>query len=94
VFPEGTFGNAEALLPLRMGAFVLAAQAGVPLVPAVLGGTRRVLPAKALLLRPGAVTLRIERPLVAGGFGWSDAIALRDEARRVLESGTAGRSGA
>ena len=94
VFPEGTFGNAEALLPLRMGAFVLAAQAGVPLVPAVLGGTRRVLPANALLLRPGAVTLRIERPLAAGGFGWSDAVALRDEARRVLESGTAGRSGA
>jgi len=89
VFPEGTFGDAEALLPLHMGAFVLAAQAGVPLVPAVLSGTRRVLPANALLLRPGAVTLRIERPLVAGGSGWSDAIALRDETRKVLQSGSA-----
>jgi acyl carrier protein len=88
-FPEGTFGRAEALLPLRMGAFVLAAQADVPLVPAVLTGTRRLLPAGAALPRRGTATLRIERPLVAGGFGWSDAVALRDEARKVLESGSA-----
>ena len=86
-FPEGTFGAGKELLPLRMGAFVLAAQAGVPLVPAVLSGTRKVLPANAVLLRPGAVALRISAPLAATGFGWNDAVALRDEARKVLQSG-------
>jgi 1-acyl-sn-glycerol-3-phosphate acyltransferase len=85
-FPEGTFGAAPELLPLRMGAFVLAAQADVPLVPAVLEGTRRLLPAGAALPRPADVTLRIAAPLRAGGFGWNDAVALRDEARRVLEA--------
>ena len=89
-FPEGTFGPSEGLLPLRMGAFVLAAQADVPLVPAVLSGTRRLLPANAVLPRPAAVSLRIGRPLRAAGFGWNDAVALRDEARKVLESGSAG----
>jgi 1-acyl-sn-glycerol-3-phosphate acyltransferase len=86
-FPEGTFGAGKELLPLRMGAFVLAAQADVPLVPAVLSGTRKVLPANAVLLRPGAVALRISAPLAATGFGWNDAVALRDEARKVLQSG-------
>ena len=86
-FPEGTFGPGEALLPLRMGAFVLAAQADVPLVPAVLSGTRKLLPAGAVLPRPAAVTLRIAQPLRATGFGWNDAVALREEARKVLESG-------
>jgi len=85
-FPEGTFGPGEALLPLRMGAFLLAAQADVPLVPAVLSGTRKLLPANAVLLRPGAVALRIGKPLRAAGFGWNDAVALRDQARKLLQS--------
>jgi 1-acyl-sn-glycerol-3-phosphate acyltransferase len=84
VFPEGTFGETEGLLPLRMGAFVLAAQADVPLVPAVLTGTRKVLPPSAVLPQPGAVTLRIEPPLAAAGFGWSDALRLRDRTREVF----------
>ena len=92
-FPEGTFGPGRELLPLRMGAFVLAAQADVPLVPAVLDGTRQLLPAKAVLPRPASVTLRIEPPLAARGFGWNDAVALRDEARRVLGSRLAPTAG-
>jgi 1-acyl-sn-glycerol-3-phosphate acyltransferase len=86
-FPEGTFGHNEGLLPLRMGAFVLAAQADVPLVPAVLTGTRQLLPAGAALPRPATVRLRIGAPLRATGFGWSDAVDLRDEANRILEAG-------
>jgi 1-acyl-sn-glycerol-3-phosphate acyltransferase len=70
-----------------MGAFVLAAQADVPLVPAVLTGTRQLLPGNALLPRPAAVRLRIGEPLRASGSGWNDAVALRDEARQVLEAG-------
>jgi hypothetical protein len=38
-----------------------------------------------MLPRPSAVALRIEPPLVAGGFGWNEAVALRDETRKVLE---------
>jgi 1-acyl-sn-glycerol-3-phosphate acyltransferase len=86
-FPEGTFGPTEGLLPLRMGAFVLAAQADVPLVPVVLTGTRALLPANAVLPRPGAVVLRIGTPLRAGGAGWNDAVTLREATRKVLKSG-------
>ncbi len=87
LFPEGTFSEAEALLPLRMGAFVLAAQADVPLVPALLTGTRTLLPVRARLLRPAAIALHIQAPLTASGFGWNDAVALRDATREVLLAG-------
>ena len=39
-FPEGTFGRAPGLRPFRMGAFVVAAQTGVPLVPMGITGNR------------------------------------------------------
>jgi len=84
VFPEGTFGAAEDLLPLHMGAFVLAAQAGVPLVPARLEGTRQLLPAFARLPRPAAVRLSIAPPLGSGGTGWGEAVELREAARKFL----------
>jgi len=86
VFPEGTFGPGEALAPLHMGAFVLAAQADVPLVPAMLDGTRKLLPGDARMPRPAAVKLRIGAPLRAAGFGWNDAVALRDEAGKALQA--------
>ena len=35
-FPEGTFGREPGLRPFHMGAFVVAAQAGVPVVPLAL----------------------------------------------------------
>ena len=43
VFPEGTFLRMPGLLPFRMGAFVIAAQSGVPVVPVTLRGTRSAL---------------------------------------------------
>ena len=41
VFAEGTFKAPPGLLPFRKGAFLMAAHAGVPVVPAVIRGTRR-----------------------------------------------------
>lgn len=42
-FPEGTFGREPGLRPFHMGAFVVAVQAGVPMVPLALRGTRALL---------------------------------------------------
>jgi 1-acyl-sn-glycerol-3-phosphate acyltransferase len=43
-FGEGTRSRGDEVLPLRSGAFRLAARAGVPLIPLVLAGTRGTLP--------------------------------------------------
>jgi 1-acyl-sn-glycerol-3-phosphate acyltransferase len=80
-FPEGTFGREPGLRPFRMGAFVVAAQTGVPVVPLTIRGTRSILRADQWFPHRGAVRMTLGRPLVPSGSDWAAAVALRDEAR-------------
>jgi 1-acyl-sn-glycerol-3-phosphate acyltransferase len=77
-FPEGTFGREPGLRPFHMGAFRIAVQAGVPVVPVAIRGTRSILRSGQWLPRRGAVRLSIEAPLQPQGTDWAAAIALRD----------------
>jgi acyl carrier protein len=81
IFPEGTFRRAPGLLPFRMGAFAVAARAGVPVVPVALRGTRTILRGEQWLPRRGPVTVAIGPPLHPAGDDWRAAVALRDGAR-------------
>ncbi len=83
-FPEGTFTPAPGLLPFRMGAFVAAAEAGVPVVPIALRGTRHILRAERWSPRRGAVDVVIDAPLQPAGTGWNEALRLRDAARAAI----------
>jgi 1-acyl-sn-glycerol-3-phosphate acyltransferase len=80
-FPEGTLSRIPGLRPFRMGAFVVAAQAGVPVVPVALSGTRSILRDGQWLPRRGIVRIEIGPPLLPQGHEWSAAIALRDATR-------------
>lgn len=66
VFPEGTFSYATGLRPFKLGAFKLAAEAGRPLVPIALVGTRRWLRDGSLIPRPGPVGVVIGEPCRVG----------------------------
>jgi 1-acyl-sn-glycerol-3-phosphate acyltransferase len=77
-FPEGTFSAAAGLRPFRLGAFKLAVDAGVSVVPLALRGTRHVLRAEHLVPRPGPVRLWIGDPIPPAGEGWRSVVALRD----------------
>jgi 1-acyl-sn-glycerol-3-phosphate acyltransferase len=83
-FPEGTFGREPGLRPFRMGAFVVAAQTGTPVVPVAIRGTRSILRAGQWLPRRGAVRVHIGAALAPGGTDWTAAIALRDAARDAI----------
>ncbi len=83
-FPEGTFREEPGLLPFRMGAFLAAAQADVPLVPVVLRGTRALLRGAHWFPRPGRATLIIGPPLTAAAGDWPGAVRLREEARAFI----------
>jgi 1-acyl-sn-glycerol-3-phosphate acyltransferase len=83
-FPEGTFGRAPGLRPFRMGAFVVAAQTGVPLVPIGISGTRSILRAGQWFPRRGAVSVTIGTPIIPQGTDWAAAVALRDAARAQM----------
>lgn len=84
VFAEGTFEDTPGLLPFKTGAFLLAARAGVPVVPVVIRGTRRLLGGGRLSLRWSQVTVEILPPLVPSGTDRADIAVLRDAARAAI----------
>jgi 1-acyl-sn-glycerol-3-phosphate acyltransferase len=77
-FPEGTFSAAAGLRPFRLGAFKLAVDAGVSVIPIALRGTRHVLRGERLVPRPGPVSLWVGAPIAPPGEGWRSVVALRD----------------
>ncbi|TAK65644.1 MAG: acyl-phosphate glycerol 3-phosphate acyltransferase [Betaproteobacteria bacterium] len=83
-FAEGTFTRSAGLLPFRMGAFVIAAQTGVPLVPVAIRGARSVLRDNNWFARRGAIVVNIAPPLLPQGSDWNAAVALRDAARAEI----------
>ncbi|MGE4169974.1 MAG: lysophospholipid acyltransferase family protein [Candidatus Margulisiibacteriota bacterium] len=63
VFPEGTRSFTEELGEFKRGAFVLAAQTGLPVIPIYLNGTNRVLRKKSLVIHRGSVSVSIGEPI-------------------------------
>ena len=84
-FPEGTFTRSPGLLKFHTGAFVTAARAGCPVIPAVVRGTRTALPPTGGLPRPGRIEIDI-LPAVQARPDASEAssAALRDGARTAI----------
>ncbi|TWC41559.1 1-acyl-sn-glycerol-3-phosphate acyltransferase [Pseudomonas sp. SJZ079] len=83
-FPEGTLTREPGLLPFRMGAFVLAARAEVPLLPVAIRGSRMVLRDGQWFPHRGEIRVSLCGQLLAPGRDWLDAIKLRDQAREAL----------
>lgn len=80
-FPEGTFSAQPGLHAFRLGAFVAAAEAGIPVVPVAIRGTREILRYPQWLPRRAPVHVVIGKPIAPAGSGWQAALRLRDAAR-------------
>lgn len=65
IFPEGTRSKTGRLMPFKKGAFVLAAEAGVKLVPAAVTGSFRIMPPGAWRIRPSTIRLHYLEPIPA-----------------------------
>lgn len=63
IFPEGTrsYATKPDLLPFKKGAFHLAIQAQVPIVPIVVANYAHILNIKARIFRPGVIDVSGER---------------------------------
>jgi 1-acyl-sn-glycerol-3-phosphate acyltransferase len=80
-FAEGTFQRAPGLLPFHVGAFTVAAAAGVPVIPVAVRGTRSILRGDQWFPRRGAISLEVGPSLEPKSSDWSSALELRDAAR-------------
>ena len=87
VYPEGTFRRAPGLRPFKIGAFLVATQAGVPLLPVAIRGTRSILRDGQRVIRPGLASISISAPLIADETSWNAAVQLRDRARAEILRG-------
>jgi 1-acyl-sn-glycerol-3-phosphate acyltransferase len=83
-FPEGTFTEQPGLQPFRSGAFIAAAERGLPVVPVVLRGTRAVLPGNSHFPRRHAISVHVGAPLLADGNDWDGAMRLRAAVRAAM----------
>jgi 1-acyl-sn-glycerol-3-phosphate acyltransferase len=83
-FPEGTFFRSPGLLPFRPGAFKAAAEAGCPIIPIGMRGTREFLPDGTWLPKRGPITVSIGAPIQPQGSGWQEILRLRDLTRTEI----------
>lgn len=87
VFPEGTRGRAESLLPFKKGGFVLALEARVPIVPCGIAGTRQILPAHSRFVNQrGPVALVVGTPIATHGHTHERKELLMDEVRTAIQN--------
>ncbi len=90
MFPEGTRSTDGQLRPFKDGAFELAVEQGVPLIPIAVHGTGEALRTKSLVLRDHVrAHVEVLEPLDPAAFG--SAAALRDEARARIAAALARR---
>jgi 1-acyl-sn-glycerol-3-phosphate acyltransferase len=62
-FPEGTFDASPGLKPFQLGAFGAAMRAKLPVVPVLIYGSRRKLPARRFLPAPGPLKVHVCPPI-------------------------------
>ncbi len=85
IYAEGTRSTDGMLLPFKKGGFVLAIQAGVPVIPLTVTGSREVLPKGSLRIRPGTITVRVGKPIDPRSFSVEEKERLMARVRSVME---------
>ena len=87
LFAEGTRTKDGKLQPFKRGAFNLAVRAGVPVVPLTINGSYSVLPRKTLRVRPGRISLVLDRPIDVSRWqdGKEGELQLMEVVHKVLE---------
>ncbi|MCM1517732.1 MAG: 1-acyl-sn-glycerol-3-phosphate acyltransferase [Pseudoflavonifractor sp.] len=85
VFPEGSRSFNGRMGRFKKGAYTLAVEFGLPVVPITIDGAFDVMPRTAKLPRPGHITLTIHRPIMPGDGG-HDLGTLMDESREAIAS--------
>ncbi len=83
-FPEGTRSSNGAVGPFKKGAFHLALDLGLPILPLTIVGTRHILPPHSNDLTPGSALLIFHRPIGVGGAGRADISRLAERVRSVI----------
>jgi len=86
LFPEGHRSRNGKMGPFKTGSFYLAIQAGVPVVPITLNGTRAVLKPDTYHVRPGRTEMIVHPAIPTRGLTVRDVDALSEKVRGQIAS--------
>jgi 1-acyl-sn-glycerol-3-phosphate acyltransferase len=84
VFPEGTRSRDGRVGRFKGGSFYLAMEAGLPIVPLSIIGSRHVMLKGRLATYPGRVRLVVHEPIDTRGLAGSDPREFADRVRRII----------
>lgn len=86
IFPEGHRTFDGKMVPFKRGAFMLAGEFGLPVVPVTIDGAFDVLPRTSYNITPGRITLKIHKPIYPGERGFNTK-QLMSQCREEINSG-------
>ena len=86
IFPEGTRSKTDEMLPFKNGAFRLAIEAGVPILPIAIAGTRHAMAKGSFQFRRAHARCEVLEPIETTGLTLDDVPALRDRTRALIDS--------
>jgi lysophosphatidate acyltransferase len=86
IFPEGTrsYANTPTLLPFKKGAFHLAVQAQVPIIPVVVANYNNVLDVKKKIFNSGSIPVSILKAVETKGLTKDDVDALVERVQKDM----------
>ena len=84
VFPEGTRSPDGRLQPFKKGVFVMAIQAGAPIVPISVSGVARIMRKGSPVIRPGTVRFTVHDPVPTEGRTIADLTLVMNEVRHAM----------
>lgn len=90
MYPEGTRSRDGRLQPFKKGAFHLALQAGVPVIPMSIRGTFHAFPPRTLLVRPGDVEVVVHPAVDTRAYQPANLEGLMTAVRETIASGLEG----
>jgi len=85
-FPEGTRSGDGKIGSFKKGAFKMALDLGIPILPVTINGTRNILPKNSLDLMPGGATMTIHKPISVKGYHEENLNELMDKTVMVIRS--------
>ena len=84
IYPEGTRSRDGAMLPFKKGAFAIARNLGVPIVPTAITGSREVWSPGSKMIRAGHITVTILDPISTENMTLRDLSGLTEHAHSLI----------
>jgi len=87
IFPEGTRSKTGQISQFKRGAFKLALDLGLPILPLTISGTKNILPSGTIDLLPGKVSMMVHEPINIHHYTEDTLRDLISNAMKIVSSG-------